>query len=76
MQDIYRTFEFDKIKELILEHAKTEKGKKYVSELSFSHNRKEIEYSLSILSEMMELSSRYLPLNIQNSVDALRLIDV
>ena len=76
MQDIYRTFEFDKIKELILEHTKTEKGKKYVSELSFSHNRKEIEYSLTILSEMMELSSRYLPLNIQNSVDALRLIDI
>ena len=76
MQDIYQTFEFAKIKNLILEHSKTELGKKYVEELSFSSDRNEVKKSLDILKEMMELISRYNPLNIQNSVDALRLIDI
>ena len=76
MQDIYQTFEFHKIKNLILEHSKTELGKKYIEELSFCSDRNKIESSLSILKEMMELISRYNPLTIQNSVDALRLIDI
>ena len=76
MQDIYHTFEFDQIKEKILEHSKTELGKKYVSELAFSSDRKVVIKQLSILKEMMDLISRFGALNIQNSVDALRLIDI
>lgn len=76
MQDIYQTFEFHKIKNLILEYSKTELGKKYIEELSFCNDRDKIESSLSTLKEMMELISRYNPLTIQNSVDALRLIDI
>lgn len=76
MQDIYQTFEFFKIKDLILEHSKTELGKKYVSELTFSCDKNEIKKNLDILKEMMELISRYNPLTIQNSIDALRLIDI
>ena len=76
MQDIYQTFEFHRIKELILEHSKTELGKKYVSELSFSNDRNIVVKQLENLKEMMELISRYSPLTIQSSVDALRLIDI
>ena len=76
MQDIYQTFEFPRIKDLILEHTKTELGKKYVSELSFSNDKEIVNNRLAILKEMMELISRYTPFNIQSSVDALRLIDI
>lgn len=76
MQDIYQTFEFPRIKDLILEHTKTELGKKYVSELSFSNDKEIVNNRLAILKEMMELISRYTALNIQSSVDALRLIDI
>ena len=76
MQDIYQTFEFEKIKAFILDYSKTELGKRYVSELSFSSNRDEIAFNLSLLNEMIELISRYNPLTIQNSVDAIRLIEM
>ena len=76
MQDIYQTFEFEKIKAFILEYAKTELGKKYIQELSFSSNKNEIVSQLNLLNEMMELISRYSPLAIQNSVDAIRLIEI
>ena len=76
MQDIYQTFEFEKIKSFILEYAKTELGRKYVSELSFLSNRQEIESNLNLLNEMMELLTRFGPLAIQNSVDAIRLIEI
>lgn len=76
MQDIYQTFEFEKIKAFVLEYAKTELGKKYIQELSFSSNKNEIVSQLNLLNEMMELISRYSPLAIQNSVDAIRLIEI
>ena len=76
MQDIYQTFEFEKIKSFILEYAKTELGKKYISELEFSSDKKEAVSQLELLNEMMELVSRYSPLTIQNSVDAIRLIEI
>ena len=76
MQDIYSTFEFDKIKSYISEYSKTELGKKYISELSFNSDKKEVERLLSLLKETMELIKRYGPLSIQSSVDALRLIEI
>lgn len=76
MQDIYETFEFNRIKDFILEHSKTELGKKYISELSFNTNKDEIIKSLDLLKEMMELIKRFGPLNIQTSVNALRLIEL
>ena len=76
MQDIYQTFEFEKIKAFILEYAKTELGKKYISELEFSSDKNEVVSQLNLLNEMMELISRYSPLAIQNSVDAIRLIEI
>ena len=76
MQDIYLTFEFAKIKDFILEYSKTELGKKYILDMQFSSTKEEITHNLNLLNEMMELISRYNPLTIQNSVDALRLIDI
>ena len=76
MQDIYLTFEFAKIKDFILEYSKTELGKKYVLDMQFSSIKEEVANKLNLLNEMMELISRYNPLTIQNSVDALRLIDI
>ncbi len=76
MQDIYSTFEFSKIKSFISEYSKTELGKKYISELAFNSDKKEVERLLSLLKETMELIKRYGPLSIQSSVDALRLIEI
>lgn len=76
MQDIYQTFEFNKIKDFVLEFAKTERGKNLVLNMTFSSDEKEIKHQLNLLNEMMELNARYGQLNIQNSVDALRLIDI
>ena len=55
MQDIYQSFEFNKIKDFILEFAKTERGINLVLNLSFSSDEKEIKYQLSILKERSNL---------------------
>ena len=76
MQNIYETFEFNKIKEHILEYAKTELGKVYIDELEMFDNRDSVENALLDLSEISSIIVRYGPLPINNSANALVLIDM
>ena len=74
MQDIYETFEFNKIKEHLLEYAKTELGKFYISELKMFDKQESVENALLDLSEMSSIIIRFGPLPINNSANALTLI--
>ena len=76
MQNIYETFEFNKIKEHILEYAKTEIGKVYINELEMYDNRESVENALLDLSEISSIIIRFGPLPINNSANALVLIDL
>ena len=76
MQNIYETFEFNKIKEHILEYAKTELGKVYINELEMYDNRESVENALLDLSEISSIIIRFGPLPINNSANALVLIDL
>ena len=46
MKNIYETFEFNKIKEHILEYANTELGKVYIDELEMYPDRNSVENAL------------------------------
>ena len=76
MQDIYQTFEFNKIKESILEYAKTELGKVYIDELMMFDNPDAIKNALLDLNEINSIIVRFGPLPISNSANALVLIDL
>ena len=76
MQDIYQTFEFNKIKESILEYAKTELGKVYIDELVMFDNPDTIKNALLDLNEINSIIVRFGPLPISNSANALVLIDL
>ena len=76
MQNIYETFEFNRIKEHILEYAKTELGKVYINELEMFPDRHSVENALLDLSEISSIIIRFGPLPINNSANALVLIDL
>ncbi len=76
MQDIYQTFEFNKIKEHILEYAKTELAKVYIDELKMFDNQEAIKNALLDLNEVSSIIVRFGPLPINNSANALVLIDM
>ena len=76
MLDVYRTLEFQRIQEAILEFCKTEKGRENVLSLSASSSKEKIQKSLSELDEMMNMISRYGPLPISSSVTILKLIEI
>ena len=76
MQDIYQTFEFNRIKESILEYAKTELGKVYIDELMMFDNPDAIKNALLDLNEINSIIVRFGPLPISNSANALVLIDL
>ncbi len=76
MQNIYETFEFNRIKEHILEYAKTELGKVYIDELEMYPDRNSVENALLDLSEISSIIIRFGPLPINNSANALVLIDL
>ncbi len=76
MQDIYQTFEFNKIKEHLLEYAKTELAKVYIDELKMLDNQEAIKNALLDLNEVSSIIVRFGPLPINNSANALVLIDM
>ena len=76
MQDIYQTFEFNKIKEHILEYAKTELAKVYIDELKMFENQEAVKNALLDLNEISSIIVRFGPLPINNSANALVLIDM
>ncbi|MCR4879824.1 MAG: Smr/MutS family protein [Bacilli bacterium] len=76
MQDIYVTFEFNKIKEMINEYTKTSLGYKKVDSLSMLSSFNEVNEALEDLKEMTSIIFRFGPLPIENSVDALEMIEM
>ena len=76
MQNIYETFEFNKIKEHILEYAKTELGKVYIDELMMYDTPDKVNNALLDLKEIGSIIVRFGPLPINNSANALVLIDM
>ena len=76
MQDIYQTFEFNKIKEHLLEYAKTELAKVYIDELKMFDNQESVKNALLDLNEVSSIIVRFGPLPINNSANALVLIDM
>ena len=76
MQDIYQTFEFDRIKESIKEYSKTELGREMIDSLKMFDNQKEIIESLSDLNEMISITNCFGVMPIATSASALYLIDL
>ena len=76
MQNIYETFEFNKIKGHILEYAKTELGKVYIDELMMYDSPDKVNNALLDLKEISSIIVRFGPLPINNSANALVLIDM
>ena len=76
MQNIYETFEFNKIKEHLLEYAKTELAKVYIDELKMFDSAEAVENALEDLKEVSSIIVRFGPLPIHNSANALVLIDL
>ena len=76
MQNIYETFEFNRIKEHILEYAKTELGKVYIDELEMFDSAVKVNNALLDLKEISSIIIRFGPLPINNSANALVLIDM
>ena len=76
MQNIYETFEFQTIKEHLLEYAKTELAKVYIDELKMFENQEAVKNALLDLNEISSIIVRFGPLPINNSANALVLIDM
>ena len=76
MQDIYKTFEFEKIKEMLNEYAHTSIANKQIAYLKMYASYQEVNEALEDLKEMSSIILRFGPLPIQNSVDALELMEM
>ena len=76
MQNIYETFEFNKIKDHLLEYAKTELAKVYIDELVMLNSAEAVKSALEDLKEISSIIVRFGPLPIHNSANALVLIDL
>ena len=76
MQDIYTTFEYEKILASISEFSKSEIGKDKVLSLKMLSSLEEVKQSLEELQEIMEIIFRFGPLPINSSVDTLKLIEM
>jgi len=76
MQDIYQTFEFYKIKEMLNEYAKTSLANKKIDSLKMFPSFNDVNEALEDLKEITSIIFRFGPLPIENSVDALELIEM
>ena len=76
MQDIYQTFEFYKIKEMLNEYTKTSLASKKIDSLTMFNEFNKVNEALEDLKEMSSIIFRFGPLPIENSVDALEMIEM
>lgn len=76
MQDIYSTFEFFKIQESIKEYAKTELGREKIDSLKMFPSFNDVKSSLLDLDEMIAVITRFGPMPIATSANAIYLIDL
>lgn len=75
MQNIYITFEFNKIKEKIKEYSKTELAKEYIDSMSILPLN-ELKKEKNLLKEVDSIISRFSLFPIKSSVSLLKLIDI
>ena len=76
MQDIYQTFEFNKIQNCLLEHAKSEVGRQHINNLVMFKDFNELKENIDDLREALSIIQRFSPFPISNSADALFLINI
>jgi len=76
MQDIYQTFEINKIKEKLLEYSRTELGKEYIDDLKMFSHSEDVQTALEDLKEVMSIILRYGVMPISTSANALYLIEM
>ena len=76
MQDIYKTFEFYRIQEALDEFAKTELAREHISNLVMFSSLEEVDESLKDLQEFSSIITRFGPMPIATSANALYLIDL
>lgn len=76
MQDIYQTFEFNKIQASLKEYAKTELGREMIDSLTMLSNQKLVKEALLDLNEMISIVTRFGIMPISTSANALFLIDL
>ena len=76
MQNIYKTFEFDRIQESIDEFAKTELAREHIANLVMFSSIEEVKEALKDLEEFSSIIRRFGPMPIATSANALYLIDL
>lgn len=76
MQNIYETFEFDRIKEALKEYAKSEVAFNAIDELKMASSFNDTYELLEDLKEVMSIIIRFSTFPISNSADALNLIAI
>lgn len=76
MQNIYETFEFNKIKNKISEYSKTEIGRLYIDELILLESKSEVMNALLDLKEMQSINIRFGLFPISGSANAINLIEI
>lgn len=76
MQNIYETFEFAKIQDSIAEFSKTELGKEYIYSLKMFESFDAVYEALEDIKEMSSIILRFGPLPINNSANAIKLIEI
>lgn len=76
MQNIYATFEINKIKDKLLEYSKTELGHELINSLIMYSSVSELNNALEDLKEVSSVIIRFGQLPISNSANALFLIEM
>ncbi|MCQ2802916.1 MAG: Smr/MutS family protein [Bacilli bacterium] len=76
MQNIYETFEFNKVREAIAELCKSEIGKAKILSLEKLDDKESVLLALNENKEMLSLLTRFPLLPLSNSVNILSLIDL
>ena len=75
MQNIYETFEFYKIQNQLLEFSKTEVARDLISNLVMLKSSSEVKEGLEDLKEVMSIISRFGPMPISPSLNAIRMLE-
>ncbi|MGM9873518.1 MAG: endonuclease MutS2 [Bacilli bacterium] len=75
MQDIYLTFEFEKIRQSISEYSHSELGKEYISSLA-TLKRNDLINEKEFMKEISSIVTRFGPFPIKNSANILKLINI
>lgn len=76
MQNIYETFEFNKVREAVADCCKSELGKSKILSITKFNSKESVKTALDENKEMLSLLSRFPNIPLSNSVNILSLIDL